>query len=153
MRPQIYHFFHQNRASRRTPEISISNYYRWTGNPVYPLYQSYFNPGGTNQDLEKVPEKKMNHFLVRKFVYKEAWWQTALIPVRIFFQGEDDNPKYFDGLLNPFLFFLPLLAFLKVNREKRDDVFEKKLLVSFSATDLRRDSLKRLIRVFQHVNL
>jgi hypothetical protein len=36
-----------------------------------------------------------------------------LLPIRFFFEGQDDNPRYFDGKLNPFLFILPFFAFLK----------------------------------------
>ncbi len=113
--------------------------YKWTKNPVYPLYKSFFNPSHPS-DTKRIAKKNninssnkktaINHFHVRKYVYKESGWQTLSIPVRIFFQGEDDNPKYFDGRLNPLLFFLPILAFLniKLNTNK----FEIKILLSFS---------------------
>lgn len=31
---------------------------------------------------------------------------------RVFFQGKDNNPKYFDGRLNLYLFILPFIAFI-----------------------------------------
>ncbi|MCP4672670.1 MAG: hypothetical protein GY857_15350 [Desulfobacula sp.] len=75
----------------------------------------------------------MNHFLMRKYIYKESWQETALIPVRIFFQGEDDNPRLFDGKLNPLLFILPIFAFIKFRSAKPgQDFFEQKVLFSFS---------------------
>ncbi len=86
----------------------------WTGNPVFPLFDSLFHGqvADASQDTRdavaagsRVP---MDHFSLRKNVYNESVAETATIPIRIFFQGRDDNPKYFDGILNPYLFFLPL---------------------------------------------
>jgi 4-amino-4-deoxy-L-arabinose transferase-like glycosyltransferase len=64
----------------------------WKQNPVYPLYDSWFHRNSllsttTATDDGTVEQaKRMNHFLIRKFVFHESWWQTALIPVRIFFR-------------------------------------------------------------------
>ncbi len=109
----------------------IKNYV-WTQNPVYPLYDHYFNPEPEpdNDTLDSKPG--INHFLIRKYVYKESWFETLTIPLRIFFQGEDDNPKYFDGRLNPLLFFLPLCAFFFPGKKSTKDHFNKKVLLSFS---------------------
>lgn len=81
----------------------------WKNNPVYPLYDAVFNPPQTVEPAEK---PRINHFLARKYVYNETGWETLLIPIRIFFQGRDDDPKRFDGRLNPFLLVLPLVAML-----------------------------------------
>jgi hypothetical protein len=105
--------------------------YIWTANPVYPLYNSYFNPpeavadsatgAGLKQSSSNIKSTRHNDdsspwgsFAIRKVIYNEAWWQIALIPVRIFFQGRDDDPRFFDGKLNPFLFLLPLFAFFQL---------------------------------------
>jgi len=112
----------------------IKNYI-WTKNPVYPLYNSFFKKPDITQNIkiEKKESFSWNHFMVRKYVYNETWVQTMLIPIRIFFQGEDDNPKYFDGRLNPLLFFLPFLAFLNSKSNKfQPDQFENKILLNFS---------------------
>ncbi len=99
----------------------------WTGNPIYPLYDQIFNPGsGTTNSTTK-----LSHFVIRHFNQKESWWQMALIPIRIFFQGEDGNPKYFDGRLNPLLFFLPLMTFLRRRPGGILEV-EQRLLALFS---------------------
>ena len=110
----------------------------WTGNPLYPLFDSLFNPDE--------PSKRwaLSHFLVRHFNYGESWCEIALIPLRIFFQGEDGNPKYFDGKLIPLLLFLPIAAFIRnqgtsLQRQKRlllafSVLF---LLFSFFQTDMR----------------
>lgn len=104
----------------------IKNYI-WTGEPLYPLYKIniYSNKHiQSNKDFKAEPSTEdqvedniidgdknvsMSHFLIRKHVYHEKWWETLLIPVRIFFQGEDDNPALFDGRLNPFLFIIPTI--------------------------------------------
>ena len=137
--------------------------YIWKDNPVYPLYNSFFSSlsaadaSGPNadtqtddeEDLTPRPTKRSRGwtpFAIRKMVYKEAWWEIALIPVRIFFQGRDDDPRYFDGQLNPFLLLLPLMAFwprpsgpAAVKIEKKMFVFFAALfiLVAFFQTDMR----------------
>lgn len=97
----------------------------WTGNPLYPLYDQVFNPGSSHT------AGGPSHFTIRHINYDESWWQMALIPFRIFFQGEDGNPKYFDGSLNPLLFFLPLLAFFKKEPGRIFEI-EKKMMGAFS---------------------
>jgi 4-amino-4-deoxy-L-arabinose transferase-like glycosyltransferase len=124
--------------------------YIWKDNPVYPLYNSFFNPqkiamapgpvAGVQPDAEEdiiSPENKIKSsswgpFAIRKVVYGEAWWEIALIPVRIFFQGRDDDPRYFDGKLNPFLFLLPIFAFFQLKMNPDDVKVEKKFLFSFA---------------------
>jgi hypothetical protein len=91
----------------------------WKQNPVYPLFNNVFNPPEQVVKSSLPEEKKTprNAFWMRRHVYNESFAQTLAIPVRAFFQGQDDNPKYFDGKLNPFLLLLPLMAFVRV-REK-----------------------------------
>ena len=87
----------------------------WKHNPVYPLFNSVFSPHKKKAVEKPVQHEKKaprNAFWMRRHVYHESFLQTLLIPVRAFFQGRDDNPKYFDGKLNPFLLFFPILAFL-----------------------------------------
>jgi 4-amino-4-deoxy-L-arabinose transferase-like glycosyltransferase len=126
----------------------IKNYIQ-TGNPVYPLYKNIFNPEnkiriyqshhGISNDSdgkflnENDDKAELNHFLIRKFVFKEQWWETLLIPVRIFFQGKDDLPQYFDGKLNPFLLLLPIAAFC-FNRARQQSLLkrEQSVLAVFS---------------------
>lgn len=129
---------------------AIKNYI-WTRNPVYPLYDSWLNSRtAETKDLEAVntsdsdeelgnpkfdvndSKGKLGHFAFRKLFFKEKWWETLLIPVRIFFQGKDDNPKYFDGRLNPLLFFLPIFAFFRIKKDSPTVRIEKQILVSFS---------------------
>jgi hypothetical protein len=130
--------------------------YLWTGNPIYPLYKKWFKPAAAavsnkqNASLIKPaaagPAAKKpagsqagaqkrsapwNHLTIRRILYGESWLQIALIPVRIFFQGQDDNPKYFDGRLNPFLFFLPFFAFYQHRRKSAGITLEKNVFLAF----------------------
>ncbi len=112
---------------------AVKNYI-WTGNPLYPLYDTVFN---SKNELETQPnhsmEKQMSHFVARKIIYKESFIKTATIPIRIFFQGEDDNPELFDGKLNPLLLILPIFAFLLPNRETGRSQFSNRIFLIFSA--------------------
>ena len=127
---------------------AIRNYI-WTSNPIYPLYNSRFNDekaesieiatgdssnGATEESniLARKNKGSWGHFAVRKIVFKEKGWQIALIPLRIFFQGEDDNPKYFDGRLNPLLFFLSIFAFFHIRKDSSKLKTEKGVLFAFS---------------------
>ena len=123
--------------------------YKWTHNPIYPLYDKWFNPakedppeslkqnsmeqGSENAVITNSNSKgKWSHFAVRKIIFNEKWWETALIPIRIFFQGQDDNPKYFDGRLNPMLFFLPFFAFIGFKKDPQALRIEKKISVFYA---------------------
>ncbi len=116
----------------------------WTGNPMYPLYNGLFNPTVT----EKVPTEEAKEveaeeviskstpvrgvFAKRYVLYRENIWQLLLLPVRIFFEGQDGDPRYFDGRLNPFLFLLPLISFLGIRQASRQIRLEKISLAAFS---------------------
>jgi len=119
----------------------------WIGNPIYPLYDSLFNPKKAvstkasdtespdstgDASVVKKSKGRWGHFAVRKLIYGEKWWETALIPVRVFFQGKDDNPKYFDGRLNPILFISPFFAFINFKRQSNELITEKKIFLTFA---------------------
>ena len=108
----------------------------WTGNPVYPLYNNIFNQKTIAEDTqpETVLEKRtsMSHIQVRRYVYGESWAEIALIPVRVFFQGKDDNPKYFDGKTSPFLLLLPIFTVFGIRRQARQEKTEKYMMLFFS---------------------
>jgi len=123
--------------------------YVWKTNPIYPLYDNLFNrpiPVYANtqsdsqalesaiepQQTSKAKSTRWSSFAIRKVIYGESWWEIALIPVRIFFQGQDDNPKYFDGKLNPFLFFLSFFAFIHLNKDPALLRSEKKIFILFA---------------------
>ena len=54
----------------------------------------------------------MGFFQMREILHGESLWETLLIPVRIFFQGQDNSIRYFDGVLNPMLIILPPFAMI-----------------------------------------
>lgn len=109
----------------------IKNYI-WTGNPVYPLYNSLFNPSEI-KNIESDSGKK-SHFYYRRVIFGGKSCRNHLNTSQNFFQGKDDDPKFFDGILNPILFFMPLvsvLAELKRCRKKEAPDYEKILLFVF----------------------
>lgn len=85
----------------------------WTGNPLYPLYDGFFNPKPIIETAIEGKSTIRGVLATRQALYGENLWQLLLLPVRIFFEGHDGNPRFFDGRLNPFLLILPILAFLK----------------------------------------
>jgi hypothetical protein len=98
----------------------------WTNNPLYPLYDHWFNP------QYREARSLVGPLAFRTFVYHESWWQIALLPVRIFFQGQDGIPQYFDGKLNPFLLLLPITAFIGTTHDSQRLKREKKILLAFA---------------------
>lgn len=100
--------------------------YLWTDNPFFPLYDRWFNPQSV------AGQESLGLFVYRAAVYGESWWEMALLPVRIFFQGRDGSPQYFDGQLNPFLFFLPFLAFYRLRSDPLPLRREKWILLAFT---------------------
>ena len=98
--------------------------YVWANNPIYPLYDYLFNP----QDV--LDDQRIGLFSYRSMVYHETWWQMVLLPVRVFFEGQDGNPQYFDGKLNPFLFFLPFFAFYRIREDLQILRNEKMILLA-----------------------
>ena len=100
--------------------------YIWTGNPLYPLFQKFFQP-----ETQQAHSGGLGIFATRHLVFGETPLQIALLPFRVFFQGQDNNPQYFDGKLNPFLLFLPLAAFLCPGQTKILRL-EKRTMVVFS---------------------
>ncbi len=110
----------------------------WKQNPVYPLYDSWFHRNAqisstpATEDGSNMPTKHMNHYLIRKFVFHESWWQTASIPVRIFFDGKDDDPAKFDGKLTPLIFLLPFFSLLQFRSKKAHFQYEIQTFIGFS---------------------
>lgn len=124
----------------------------WTGNPLYPLYNSIFsrlnptstlntNTTGTESEQEAAPAALNQEqvqksspvrgvFARRYILYGENIWQLLLLPVRIFIEGQDGDPRFFDGRLNPFLLILTLLAFARSGEHKVRN--EKIALAAFS---------------------
>ncbi len=86
------------------------------GNPLYPLAQGLFQAGSGGSGEGALHITKLSPLLMRKLLYGEELWYILLIPLRIFWEGQDGSHRYFDGLLNPlYLIFIPL-AFVGVKR-------------------------------------
>ena len=99
--------------------------YLWTHNPIFPLYDNIFNPQNT------IDRSSFGIFAYRAFVYQESWWEMLLLPIRIFFQGQDGNPQYFDGKLNPFLLIFSIISFWDSGNKNANIRKEKLILFSF----------------------
>lgn len=113
--------------------------YLWTNNPIYPLHNSLFqkqtlsnehqqktNTTNLTDTLNQISPQGNNAFIGRKILYNESWWQALLLPIRFFYEGRDDDPRYFDGKLTPFLLVLPALAFLirpVKGKQRKEDGF------------------------------
>ena len=132
--------------------------YQWTGNPIFPLYKKVFKSLGDSppevmvagSENEPAVEHKVshwNHFMIRRHIYGESWLEIALLPVRIFFQGQDDTPKYFDGRLNPFLLLLALPAFAGIRRDPAHVRLEKYFMVVFVVLFIFISFLQAVIRI------
>jgi len=100
--------------------------YLWTNNPLYPLSDHLFNP---HNDTDR---QAIGLFAYRSLLYHETWWEILLLPVRVFFQGQDGNPQYFDGKLNPFILLFAMVAFYHIKGDPAVLRSEKKVLLAFS---------------------
>jgi len=128
----------------------LRNYF-WTGNPVYPMAQAIFAHNGpadphahgnatTDAGGSQAPDNRekgvsgSGHFVGRKVIFGESLMEILTIPLRVFFQGQDDNPRLFDGRLNPYLLVFPLIAVWAANGRRRSSRIrlEIRLLGAFS---------------------
>ncbi len=101
-----------------------------TGNPLYPLFKSIFISNMTNDSSAYSMvsgDSYMGMFKMRELLYGENIWEILLIPIRFFFQGQDNSLRYFDGVLNPILILAVPFAFM--NRKAKAD---KLLFLFFS---------------------
>ena len=56
-------------------------------------------------------------------MYGESFWETLMIPIRMFFQGKDNSYQYFQGVLNPILIVFSPFILLKKRYRKDQFVF------------------------------
>ena len=65
--------------------------YHWKSNPIFPLYDRWFNtPENSSETLASVDilrSHQLDLFTHRAVIYQEKWWQIALLPIRVFFPG------------------------------------------------------------------
>jgi hypothetical protein len=110
--------------------------YAWKKNPIFPLYDHRFNPrSSSSSEADQSQDQSINAglgvFVIREGIYHETWWEIALVPIRVFFQGQDGSPKHFDGRLNPFLLLLPAFAFWRIREDQEEVRKEKKVMLAF----------------------
>ena len=106
----------------------------WTGNPLYPLLNSLWGL----ESLGPPGLERLSLLAHRHYLYGESLLEILLVPVRAFFSGQDDSPRYFDGVLSPALLLFSLPALIRPRaRELRPLGFFAllyTLLVFFQAT-------------------
>ena len=93
---------------------AIPNILQW-GNPVYPLFQSVFGPNVS------ISSRAAQYYAVNTLSSSlNGFVDYLLLPIRISFHGEWNNPALFDGSSGPLLLAGTILAFpiLKNKREK-----------------------------------
>ena len=97
----------------------LKNYFQ-TGNPFFPLFSGFFkslnhHPAiltASQDSIEKT--RQVSFFKMREIMYGENFLETLFIPIRMFFQGQDNSYQYFQGVLNPILIiFSPFILFKK----------------------------------------
>lgn len=88
----------------------IKNFY-FTSNPFFPLFKSFF--GVTIDSAASIPS--LSPLAQRLVLYQESWVDLILMPIKMIFLGEDNNPRFYDGVLSPILLlaFVPLIKFKK----------------------------------------
>lgn len=85
------------------------NNYLLTDNPFYPLFNSFFQSLHQRPVQEALQSQviqktgQVSFFRIREIMFGETFWETLMIPIRMFFQGEDNSYRYFQGVLNPIL--------------------------------------------------
>src|ERR1043166_2042050 len=83
-----------------------------TGNPFFPLLGSIFAAHGSGASGGSPGTYvDLGIFAKRGIFYGESWWEIAALPLRVFFSGRDNDPRYFDGVLSPILILLLPWAF------------------------------------------
>ncbi len=112
--------------------------YHWKGNPIYPLYNNVFNPpvqksvDTSVKIIEKRATQNNGLFTYRGIVYGESGLEIVILPLRVFFEGKDDDPRLFDGRLNPFLLIFSVFAFFPNKKIPVTIRREKMIMLSFS---------------------
>jgi Dolichyl-phosphate-mannose-protein mannosyltransferase len=106
----------------------VKNYLQ-TGNPFYPLFDGVFKSlnhhltqeAAYRHAIEKT--RQIGFFKLREIMYGESFWDTLLIPIRMFFQGKDNSYQFFQGVLNPILIIFSPFILLKKRYGKDKFIF------------------------------
>lgn len=135
----ILYFYIKTRANKYSNQFSIIKYmsifsllallvyspwlirnYSLTDNPIYPLYNSFFANFSDNDKLSKEDNlsgdvQDAKPLTTRRILYNESLPYILALPIRVFYEGEDDKAQFFDGKLNPLLLLFSLL--LMINKK------------------------------------
>lgn len=106
-------------------------------NPIYPMMTRVFNPdeekGGEQwSQASSIVQKTGNTLSIRRLVFKESFGYIALIPLRLFIEGKDDDPRHFDGKLNPFLLIFMIAGIWSFNGITGQIRYERWIWFSFA---------------------
>lgn len=128
--------------------------YLLTDNPFYPLFNSFFQslhqrPLQEALHLKAIQETSQVSFLrIREIMYGETFWETLLIPIRMFFQGKDSGYQYFQGVLNPILIvFWPFILLDRKNSRDKIIFTCFSVFFIFAAYFLTRKQIRYLLPV------
>ena len=98
-------------------------------NPIYPMFDQVFNAQQANTPewsrTASMIQDTDATMTVRRLAYNESLLDMAMIPLRIFYEGQDDNPRYFDGKLNPLLLVFVLVGFFPLGMWAKQLRFEQ----------------------------
>jgi hypothetical protein len=123
--------------------------YSLTGNPIYPLHQSFFSKINSNHEsknkLEQYETKKLSPLSIRKIVFNESLPYSLAVPFRIFFEGQDNKPQYFDGKLNPLLLLFPFLLIFMKRKSWQNRFFASFVILTLLYTTLAVDMRIRYV--------
>jgi len=96
---------------------SVATYSPWLirnatlkGNPIYPLFSSFFSPSVIGTPTDEAAAK-MSPLEQRMYLYGEEPTDIIAMPFKMILAGQDDDPAKFDGVLSPILliFFIGLI--------------------------------------------
>jgi hypothetical protein len=85
----------------------------WAGNPVYPLYQSWFS---ADSKTPKAFAPSLTPIEQRTLLYGEHWVDMALTPLRMVLMGKEGDPRRYDGVLSPVLLFAIFIFFRPIRK-------------------------------------
>jgi hypothetical protein len=77
------------------------------GDPVYPLFSDIVGDAPVHKGVPAEADS-LSPLALRRIMYGESMFEIAALPLRIFVSGRENDPRRFDGRLNPLLPFLAL---------------------------------------------
>jgi hypothetical protein len=109
----------------------IRNYSGSGGNPFYPLFGSVFSSSAIQNPVTYTSSQISQGYMAWRYYNGESFLDVILIPLRFFFTGKDYDHFQFDGVLNPLMLLLMILAFVKSQYLTKRQRFQLFLIVIF----------------------